>query len=700
MDDSVVITSPRLVSIDDEDTRMLPARTDIVKVQGDITSLITKLCNSIDGKAHINYVFKSVKQDKSISMEALGKIYHNEIKAFIADQLDVPKNTPLVYSSKLTRNSYFALFLSNKPTDLSRIHEDAETCNINDFWLANHLIDLHIKSYLINKPTIFGKHTIGQFNSEMLLGAQSTNYEAKSGRGTPGTIHDLLKINVWLSPEMEFNINLIKQVYFTPHNGEPIGNSVLKDESLFFIGQKAQSSSTRKWDARKSQRNFMGFDAPASTTRELAKNPMALFSNSIAYYITYLQNCVIEIFSSLSVSSTPIIFSATHRIDVQDIDCLSSLANITVIDARTRPNKAEDTVILQFQKDNSADYVRAGDISNVGSLDRERAYIVVNDNANDGTTITDSTGKVYNSFISAVIASKKIPTTKFDFYTDLKLYNFESNNKIISQGVDGASKLKSAQTIERLHNELIIKKVCFQGKSFSLETDVCSNYSLISIRRNSDYVTFASVTCVTIKDNTVTINNQKIYSSKNFIDKIEFNNRYESLKYLLPNAPSDVLSDLYNDSFIIIDKESKESLVSYHSTRVPNVIGNANFDNINLWHSRKEGEATPFTQSALPEKCVLPYYASRSKDFNSIFISDHGTYVDYFITPHQPVNSTVNKRNLTKRILVVDLKGQHRPVLKTKVALLYFDSHCSKFIKNKAVAYKTLLQKVSEAPFL
>jgi len=699
MDDSVVITSPRLVSIDDEDARMLPARTDIVKVQGDITSLITKLCNSIDGKAHINYVFKSVKQDKSISMESLGKIYHNEIKTFIADNLDVPKNTPIVYSSKLTRNSYFALFLSDKPTDLSRIHKDAETCNINDFWLANHLIDLHIKSYLINKPTIFGKHTIGQFNGEMFLGAQSMIYEAKSGRGTPGTIHDFLKINVLLSPEMEFNINLIRQVYFTPQNGEPIGNSVLKDESLFFIGQKAQSSSTRKWDARKSQRNFMGFDAPASTTRTLTKNPMALFSNSIAYYITYLQNCVFKIFSSLSISSTPIIFSATHRIDVQDIGRLSSVANITLIDARSQSNKSEDAVILQFQKDHSADCIRANDISDVRSLDRERAYIVVNDDANDGTTITDSTGKVYNSFIS-VVASKKIPTTKFDFYTNLKLFNFESNNKIISQGVDGANKLKSAQTIERLLNELIIKKVCFQEKSFSLETDVCGNYSLISIRRNSDYVTLASVTCVTIKDNTVTINNQKIYSSKNYMDNVKFNNSYESLKYLLPNAPSDILSNLYNDSFIIIDKESKESLVSYHSTRVPNVIGNANFDNINLWHSRKEGEATPFTRSTLPEKCVLPYYTSISKDFNSIFISDKRTYVDYFITPHQPVNSTVNKRNLTKRILVVDLKGQHLPVLETKVVKIYFDSHCSKIIKNKAVAYKTLLQKVSEAPFL
>jgi hypothetical protein len=53
------------------------------------------------------------------------------------------------------------------------------------------------------------------------------------------------------------------------------------------------------------------------------------------------------------------------------------------------------------------------------------------------------------------------------------------------------------------------------------------------IGRDSDYITFTAVACVTVKDNPVTINTQKFYSSKNFIDKIEF----ASLKNLLPKVP-------------------------------------------------------------------------------------------------------------------------------------------------------------------
>jgi hypothetical protein len=514
-----------------------------------------------------------------------------------------------------------------------------------------------------------------------------------------GTIHDLLKIDTYLSKEIEFNISLIKQVYFTPKNEVPSGSSVLKDEPLLFIGSSPKSSS-KKWDARKSQRNFMAFDAPANTTRELVKNPFNLFSNSIAYYTTYIQDCLLEILELLDIPVKQKHFLATHRIDVDNNVKLEGIQDLIVIDARTKNDTKQDEAITEFIQEHNFDIVKGVAFTSLEKLIKDKNYLIINDAAIDGSSIRDTRGNSYNSFISAYLSSKKIPAPTFDFYTSLKVYNFDLTEKLITQGLDGPTKLKSKNTVERLFNELSIKKLCFKDKHCLFETNADGEYHLISVCRNSDYITFVALTKVSIKNNALTIKQQSVISSKDFVQKINFNNEYASLKHLIPGAPSDILSKLYNDSFIIYNAETKDSLVSYHSRRVPNVIGNAEINTINLWHSREQGEATPFTQSALPNKCILPYYASRSKDFNTIFISDNNLYVDYFVTPHQPINSTVNKRNLSKRILVINSVGEEIPVLSNPLSTLYFDSHCSGLIKNKAVAYKTLLQKIAEAPLL
>jgi len=188
----------------------------------------------------------------------------------------------------------------------------------------------------------------------------------------------------------------------------------------------------------------------------------------------------------------------------------------------------------------------------------------------------------------------------------------------------------------------------------------------------------------------IEITNQARYDKN---DASRFNYSYQYLKSAFPESNRSCFESMYNQGFYIYDKNHQKLLISYSNDRVPKIIGNAAFDNI-----ERNKKPNGINRERSPEKCVLPYYINptTNKQLHHVFLEDCGQDgVRYFVSKAGQPNATIDKQNLTKNIFVFNYDGSKASPLKEGVTALFLQSFTFDILNNHEVSKMSILQKIA-----
>jgi hypothetical protein len=278
----------------------------------------------------------------------------------------------------------------------------------------------------------------------------------------------------------------------------------------------------------------------------------------------------------------------------------------------------------------------------------------------------------------------------FDMYFPNELDESNSNkteeSKSVPENPTKKEKGEQSKILKTLLELYLKEKVFNEGKvPFPMECD--NQYEIAFIRSSkADGKARANiyVAQITICDFKITIDGFKIYE-------------YEKNKSL-PSFLS-CLGDkkLYNDSFYICEKTSGNILMSYNSGRVPVIIGNPEFDMVEM--AIKE----PYSIRRARDKgkgYILPYYLDQSlrkigvKTHERVYIESYEEYAYIFVRSHKEPETNISKQNLIYNIQVYDKYGNLLKPTSTDIMEFYLGSFTYGIQNINEISKTSILEKI------
>ena len=149
---------------------------------------------------------------------------------------------------------------------------------------------------------------------------------------------------------------------------------------------------------------------------------------------------------------------------------------------------------------------------------------------------------------------------------------------------------------------------------------------------------------------------------------------------------------LYNNSFMMCDLVTGCWLNVYSSNRVPQIIGNAAFDNIEVHFTSQN--VRRFTKA---EKNPLPYYLTpvSKKQQHFVFLQDIGVEgIRFFVSKALPANSAIDKQNRIYNVLVYGPDGERQMAFGHPLVEAFFASFTFDLLILRESAKTSILEKV------
>jgi len=689
------------------------ARTNMLKVTDKPEQLISKLITGNGGIGMVTYSCKEVTRQKGESTEDYYRRVDSEVKTAIRTQLELKASEPVKYDRLVIKSrTVMFFFIAEYSCSSEQLLEEVKKYGFELDKVVETILSLRLKLVYINDAASNYNIAPTLYNSDLYVGAMETK-KFKDG----DSLVEALRMKLYFSKQNEIALSLHKKAFKCSLEDTFIAES--EDSSLLFHQCSKTLRAKETLDAVSfAKRPFMAYSL-SEKYKDDPKYANKGYENCINYHLTVSLNKLMAVLSDACVAFKPIQFKADHIVDkfIKSNDEYSN--DLVIIDAFS--NYKSDEWQNKFREHLKQTFGAKCviDVKEAPKPEQFKtecvSYLVVNEEKkkNCSSIIRTDTGVPLNSFFKALeLHLKSKGETSFDYYTSVKIHRFMEKLPSVTQGVnidsvtktktqkdDNGNKLASVTVlkeleknkIKKIKTELWLKEQVFHHNAVEGISLPCSDIVLFFVRKTKDKQVYISVLDVTTNGNGLKINNQVRYETT---DESRFNFTYNYLKSAFPRNNRSCFGAMYNGGFYIYDKNHKKLLVSYTSDRVPKVIGNAAFDNV-----EKSREANGVNRKRPPEKCVLPYYINptMNKQLHHVFLEDCGQEgVRYFVSKAGQPNDPIDKQNRTQNLLVFNEDGSNAVPLKEELTLLFLKSFTFDILNNNEVSKKSILQKVAE----
>jgi hypothetical protein len=664
------------------------ARTNMLKLPGDLEAIIDRLSAPADGVGHIQAAVVEVTRQSDEKTDAYYQRVDATIKDYIRKELCLASNIGAHYSKFNAKRGLFGfLFLSTQATSPGLVKQVITAHSLDRHVAIQTLLDLRLKLSFISDVEKRYEIAPVEFNADLYLGMM-LSYKKKDEFGA----FDALRYDIYFSKQQEIAISLHRVVMECSSNQDTISRPVTESGTLIFDWAGKRFQLKRRLSATtNSNRNYMAFTPKGDEIKAPER-----YENSINYHQTDCLNRIIRILGALGIDSSPVVFQSTHQVK----------AFLEGVPALSNPLWVLDTTADPLQKGSVDSLATAFDAAKIFSADALPAptelleksinYLVVSEIVpTAGSSIVEkSSMESFNTFWQALAVKQKNPAADFDFYTAAKIHRFVSSKALICQGFDlKPGKAPSQAAIEKSLQELALKEAIFKRSEVTIAGAnlPCASLELIACRRDKKENVFFQVLDVAVLGESIKIEKIRRYDR---FSKGEFNDDFIQLKAVLGKGSENPFDAIWNDTFLIHDKATNAWLNSYNTSRVPAIIGNTIFDN-----QERQDSGIPPSREVGIQTSALPYYLTptRQKQRHSVFIQDNGIEgAWFFVAANKAANNTIPKQSLVYNIVITDEFGARVPVLSHPLGELFFSTFTFDIVKLRESAKTSILQKLVE----
>jgi len=673
------------------------ARTNMLRLPGDLEAIIDRLSAPAEGVGHIQAAVVEVSRKSDEKTDGYYLRVDSTIKDFIRKKLGLSASIGVHYSKFNARKGVFGfLFLSTQPPEPGQVRRGIAEHSINPHYAIQALLDLRLKlSFLMDVNRHYEIAPV-EFNADLYIGLMLSR-TSRDG----SFVFDALEYDLYFSKEQELAIKLNRVAMVCSSTQEAISRPVIETGTLMFDWAGKRFQRTRKLSATtNSNRNYMAF----ATNNENAE-ACDRYENSINYHQTDCVNRIQRLLKLSGVEFNPVVYEATHQVKAF-LEGLPTMSNpLWLLDTVT--SYSSDEARLSFityltdkfgaSKVLTADCLPDPTKLKVGTTN----YLVISEKvktvggSKNGSSIFDtSAGESFNTFWQALAAKQRNPKAEFDYYTSMKLHRFTQAIDSICQGFNVVpSKLPSAAAIEKSLQELALKESIYKDKTVTISGATLPTISLelVSCRRDWKENVYIQVLDVAVAGETIKIESSRRYDETS---KGEFNYEFKKLGAIFGKGDEKPFDVIWDSAFLIRDKATNAWLSAYRTDRIPAIIGNTLFDN-----QERQDNGIPPTREVGIQVSTLPYYltATRQKQRHSVFIQDNGIEgAWFFVASNKAANNTIPKQSLVYNVVITDEAGSRVPVLSHPLGELFFSTFTFDIVKLRESAKTSILQKIVE----
>lgn len=673
------------------------ARTNMLKLPGDLETIIDRLSAPTEGVGHIQAAVVEVTRNSDERTEGYYQRVDSTIKDFIRKKLGLSPATRVHYSKFNARKDAFGfLYLSALPPEPGQVCEVIAEHSLNPLYAIQALLDLKLKlSFLMDVDKHYEIAPV-EFNADLYIGLMLSRV-SKSG----SHIFDALKYDLYFSKEQELVISLKRVTMLCSLTQDTISLPVAETGLLMFDWAGKRFQHTRRLNATTdSDRNYMAF-----ATNNVNAKACDQYHNSINYHQTDCLNRIERLLNHSGIEFSPVVYEATHQVKAF-LEGLPTMSNpLWLLD--TAENASSDEAWLSSIA-NLAEKFGASRVLTAGSLpvpselkNGTTNYLVVSKKvktpggSKNGSSIVDTTSdESFNTFWQALAAKQRNPSADFDYYTAIKLHRFTEAVDSICQGFNVLpSKDPSTASIEKSLQELALKESIFRDKAVTIKgaTLPALSLQLMCCRRDWGKSVYIQVLDVTVGGEAIKIENSRRFDETS---RGEFNYEFKKLAAVFGKEDKKPYDAIWDGAFLIRDKGSNAWLQAYNTARIPAIIGNTLFDN----QERQDSGLSPSREVGI-QAAALPYYLTptRQKQRHSVFIQDNGVEgAWFFVASNKSANNTIAKQSLVYNAMITGECGTQIPVLSHPLGELFFSSFTFDIVKLRESAKTSILQKIVE----
>lgn len=466
-------------------------------------------------------------------------------------------------------------------------------------------------------------------------------------------------------------------------------------------------------------------------------------------------NAACERLSELEIPHQPIPFQATHEVNQFATDLDQQLANTLLVVnngvefSATQEAYFFDTLAIQFPGYQLWPLASLKHSQQTGfsELPANTSILVLNAVSEErSNSIRQQNNKSveYNDFYAAFADARRRPEFNWDIYTQLKLDRLQGwlnqqplpvvlqgmnidrklldsidfiNEQLVSNPAQYEadltkphSRLKSAVTllkskIRRTKTELWFKESLLNQHNIPLPELADGHYTAYAVRKTKSYLSLLGYVELKIERGQLRVVDTGIAEGE--------------FEYLSVEHPSlGRLKKLFDKSFYLYDHTADVLLTTYNSSRVPRLIGPAQFNIVDSY-AYQEREKTlaerqgdkfngyTITRSAKLEQNVLPYLISpgRSKydsltktqkmKHHHIYLQPHENGVFVLVSDAQPTNPTIARPNLVENLLIWDAQGKAVDVFNHPLTGAYLNSFTLDMLRSGESSKSSIFAKLS-----
>ncbi|MFZ1389786.1 MAG: hypothetical protein WBP46_18695 [Thiolinea sp.] len=665
------------------------AKTNVLDIKGHIETNINNLLRADIDDLFITYNSRSFIKEKSESTECFEKRIHREIKVIIKSELSISSNDQLKYETihcwDNGKKTVYFFYLSNQKSDPAELLQNEF---IDKYKIFQALVELHLKLLFIKKTKEEYELDPVYFNSELYIATDVQNKKTINDL----TILDTLFPEIFFSPQCELIIRIRRKTFSVELYNSDMVRAELDETQLLFRNKKSTYRANDELN-----------------TIQFSKKPFITFHEGYHQCINHAQNLVLDMLKTIlenhNIPFGERYFKANFALDAFITANKTTHKSLVIIDniGKDIPESQRQQLYAHLHKELKPQEILCYEKRpKYKELSKETNYLVLNKSlARNGSSISVS-GKIKNTFWDAYSYVKKGGSdNSLDYYSQLKISRFESDDPFVLQGlnVDKLTQNKkdkntgiiniefkpiSKHTLNRIKTELWLKERVFLSKSIE-EIDLPNcKLTLVYVRVPMDRWSkdiHASIINITILNNKLTINTQKIFRNIK-----ESRLRFEC--HFLGERK------LFNDSFYMFDENSEVLLSAYNSPRIPLIIGNQQVDSL----ATAKNNNDQVRRISNTEETILPYYLlpKERKQYHHIYLQHQEHDLLYFVSTINRPKQRIEKQNLIYNILTFNKNGEIINALDQQVTTIYLKSFTDDILKVGEVSKSSLLEKIAK----
>lgn len=664
-------------------TEGLKARSNIIIPECSPSEIIEKLsAKSDDG---IVLRVGTISHDR-LSTAADYKTLHDKIRSQVAKKSGSKTQSKVRYhafrgdynkSEKQYRTHYIYLDKGNASKLELPINKDLERSRQT---LAAALLYLRLKCRLFRD--IEDEYEIEQsiYNSRLFTGSILSR---KPVSGKPGALSGF-ETDLKLNSRNEIVLDLKVREFLVKN----ASGAILDTEGATYHVHDAQLEIVKELDARKNKRKWLILDQEKYGT---CRN----------YYENLLQEQILKTLEEFGIESRVKTFKPTHTINsfVNLPDAPSE--NTVIIDA-TRQHSDEpvadfdiDTIKTEL---NAKSVITPDQYQDGRHENTDDNYIVLSKiNADKGTSITaiGNEDKPPKDFFEALRRREKNENRQFDFYTEMKIRNFSSETREVTQGIDLAIGdenedsdasliIPKKDTLKKILSEISLKRLVLRDRFIPAKNLIPGQFRAVKIRRveaGKKKQFFASIADITATETGVAIESLEIIRSED-----DFAAAFTTVR--------DTEKELWSGDFVLFCKQTGGYLRSYSGATTPQIIGSTEVSSVKAFQK----ETPPISRAQQASTNIAPFYISSTVGFEQgfIYIDGDENELNIFVRPKDNPKQTVGKRNLTRTVACWNNKNERANPWNSELVSAYLNSFTFSIHKVNKPSKSSLYEKIAD----